>query len=225
MLVSRLCKYNLKIVNSSSETKTAPQIDVVLFDVGGVLVELRGIATMLGWFGGSVSVEDMWRLWLSSPVVRRFETGRTTPDEFAEQIIRELSLPVSPEEFVASFQSWFVGLHPGALELVQSLPARYTRATLSNTSVLHWARMREVELEDAFHHHFASHLTGKIKPDQDAYQNVLDTLGCSAESVFFLDDNQLNIEAARQIGMRAIQVRSPAEARQALVEAGILSPA
>src|SRR6516225_9700215 len=91
MLVSRLCKYNLKIVNSSSETKTAPQIDVVLFDVGGVLVELRGIATMLGWFGGSVSVEDMWRLWLSSPVVRRFETGRTTPDEFAEQIIRELS--------------------------------------------------------------------------------------------------------------------------------------
>jgi putative hydrolase of the HAD superfamily len=204
--------------------KTAPQIDVVLFDVGGVLVELRGIATMLGWLGGSVSVEDMWRLWLSSPVVRRFETGRATPDEFAEEIIRELSLPVSAEEFVASFKSWFVGLHPGALELVQSLPSCYTRATLCNTSVLHWPRMREVQLENAFHHHFASHLTGKIKPDRDAYQNVLDTLGCSAESVFFLDDNHLNIEAARQIGMRAVQVRGPTEARQALLEAGILSP-
>jgi putative hydrolase of the HAD superfamily len=178
---------------------------------------------MLGWLGGSISAEEMWKLWLSLPVVRRFETGRATPDEFAEQITRELSLPVGPKEFVTSFKSWFVGLYPGALELVESLPSRYRRATLSNTSVLHWPRMKEVQLEDAFDHHFASHLTGKIKPDRDAYQNVLDTLDCSAESVFFLDDNHLNIEAARRIGMRAVQVRGPVEARQALVEAGILS--
>jgi len=204
--------------------KIAGQIDVVLFDVGGVLVELRGVATLLGWLGGSVSAEDMWNMWLSSPVVRQFETGRVTPDEFAQQIIRELSLPVSPEEFVTSFKSWFVGLYPGARELVQSLPSHYTRATLSNTSALHWPRMREVQLEDAFDRHFASHLTGKIKPDPDAYQNVLDTLGCSADSVFFLDDNHLNVEAARQVGMKAVLVRGPAEARRALAEAGIVSP-
>jgi putative hydrolase of the HAD superfamily len=202
--------------------KIPEHIEVLLFDVGGVLVELRGVATMLRWLGGSVSVDDMWRLWLSSPVVRQFETGRVTPDHFAQQIIQELSLPVSPEEFEASFKSWFVGLYPGARELVQSLPSHYTRATLSNTSALHWPRMMEVQLEDAFDRHFASHLTGKIKPDPDAYQNVLDTLGCRAESVFFLDDNDLNVEAARQMGMNAVQVRGPVEARQALVEAGIL---
>jgi glucose-1-phosphatase len=223
VLVSAQCKYNRNNVNSRSGITTASQIDVVLFDLGGVLIELRGVATMLGWLGDSVSVEDMWKLWLSSPVVRRFETGRATADEFAEQITNELSLPVTPDQFVASFKGWFVGLYPGALELVHSLPARFTRATLSNTSALHWSRMAEVQLEDAFHHHFASHLTGKIKPDPDAYQNVLDTLGCSAESVFFLDDNQQNIDAARQIGMHAIQVSGPAEARQALLAAGILS--
>ena len=204
--------------------KIGDQIRVVLFDLGGVLVELRGVPTMLAWLNHRVSLEELWALWLSSPVVRRFETGRATPAEFAEQIIRDLSLPVSPQEFVANFESWLVGLLPGALDLVHSLPSRFARATLSNNSALHWQRvMNEFGLEGVFHHHFASHLTGKIKPDRDAYENVLDTLGCDASSVFFLDDNTLNVDAARQVGMHARQVRGPAEARQALVEAGILN--
>jgi glucose-1-phosphatase len=82
--------------------------------------------------------------------------------------------------------------------------------------------MTEFDLKEAFDHHFASHITGKIKPDREAFQNVLDTLGCSAGSVFFLDDSKLNVEAARRIGMHAVQVRGPAEARLALIEARIL---
>jgi glucose-1-phosphatase len=202
---------------------TAKEIQVVLFDLGGVLVELKGVRTMQSWLNHRVSLEELWALWLSSPVVRRFETGRSTPAEFAEQIILEMSLPVSPDEFVANFRSWVVGLLPGALDLVRSVPSRFTRATLSNNSDPHWRRlMTEFDLQDAFDHHFASHLTGKIKPDREAFQNVLDTLGCSAGSVFFLDDSTLNVKAARDVGMHAVQVRGPAEARQALVEAGIL---
>lgn len=201
----------------------ADQIQVVLFDLGGVLVELRGVPTMMTWLDNRVSIEDMWRLWLESPTVRRFESGLATPKEFAEQITREMSLPVGPEEFVASFQSWLTGLYPGALELVRSVPSRFTRATLSNTSEMHWPRlMTEFQLEDAFDRHFPSHLTGKMKPDREAFQQVLDALDCKPESVFFLDDNALNVEAARQIGIQAVQVRGPAAARHALVEAGIV---
>jgi len=178
---------------------------------------------MLAWLDHRVSLEELWKLWLSSPTVRRFETGRTTPAEFAEQIIREMSLPIAPEEFVANFESWVVGLLPGALDLVHSVPSRFTRATLSNNSEPHWRRlMTEFDLQNAFHHHFASHLTGKIKPDREAFQNVLDTLGCQAASVFFLDDSTLNVEAAREVGMHAVQARGPAEAHRALVDAGIL---
>lgn len=198
-------------------------IRVVLFDLGGVLVELRGVPTMMNWLDNRMSLEELWTFWLSSPAVRRFETGRTTPEEFGEQMVCELSLPVGKEEFVASFRSWLGELYPGALDLVRSVPPQFTRATLSNNSELHWSRlMNDYALEDAFHHHFASHLTGKIKPDEDAYQNVLDTLDCSANEVLFLDDNALNIKAARQIGMHAVQVRGPVEARQALVQAGIV---
>jgi glucose-1-phosphatase len=204
-------------------SRPAQQIEVVLFDLGGVLVELTGVPAMLGWLGNRITVDELWRKWLSSPVVRDFERGRLAPDVFATQIIAEMSLAVAPQEFLATFTGWIAGLYPGALELVNSLPAGLVRATLANTSVLHWPRlMNDLRLEAAFHHHFPSHLTGRIKPDQEAFQHVLDTLGCRAEAVLFLDDNQLNIQTATKMGMQAACVRGAAEARQALAEARIL---
>ena len=201
----------------------ANEIEVVLFDLGGVLVELLGMNTMLGWLNNKLTPEEFWSLWLSSPVVRQFESGRASPDEFAEQIISDLALPVGKQDFLATFTSWAAGLYPGALDLVRSVPEKFTRATLCNTSVLHWSRlMNEFELEPAFHHHFASHITGRLKPDQEAFEHVIESLACKASSVFFLDDNRLNVEAAQRSGMRAVRVNGSAEARSALVEAGIV---
>ena len=51
-------------------------IDLVVFDLGGVLVELGGIDVWLGWTGPGISEAEMWRQWLSSTTVRDFEGGR-----------------------------------------------------------------------------------------------------------------------------------------------------
>jgi putative hydrolase of the HAD superfamily len=74
----------------------------------------------------------------------------------------------------------------------------------------------------AFDHHFVSHLTGKIKPDEEAFQHVLATLGCEGPAVLFLDDSYLNVAAAKRVGMTAFQVQGPAEAEQALRDAEVL---
>jgi FMN phosphatase YigB (HAD superfamily) len=204
----------------------AREIQVVLFDVGGVLVELSGVSTMLAWMNNSVTVDELWRLWLGSPVVRKYETGRATTAEFASQIVREMRLPVSEQEFLTAFTAWPRGLLPGALDVVRAVPQPFKRATLCNTCGLHWPRvMKELELEHAFDHHFASHLTGKIKPDKEAFLHVAETLHCKPSAIFFLDDNALNVEAARKVGMHAAQVKGPAEAREALLAAGIIATA
>jgi putative hydrolase of the HAD superfamily len=142
------------------------QIRVVLFDIGGVLVELTGVPAMLAWMNHRVSAEQLWTMWLTSPVVRAFETDRTTPEQFADQIIAEMSLPITSGQLPEEFPRWTLQLHPGALELIQRITSRYTRATLCNSNALHWARlMQDLQLASAFDHHFASHLIGKIKPD------------------------------------------------------------
>ncbi|SPF41375.1 hypothetical protein SBA4_2730003 [Candidatus Sulfopaludibacter sp. SbA4] len=66
---------------------------------------------------------------------------------------------------------------PGTVDLVRSVPRKYVRSTLSNTNALQWPRLlNQRDLAEAFDHHFPSHLTGRIKPDEEAFQHVLDTL-------------------------------------------------
>jgi glucose-1-phosphatase len=97
------------------------------------------------------------------------------------------------------------------------------RATLCNTNALQWPSL--IEQRDpigAFDPHFASHLTGKIKPDEEPFQHLLATLGCEGPATSFLDDSQLNVAAAKRVGMTAFQVQGPVESERALREAEVL---
>jgi glucose-1-phosphatase len=199
------------------------QIRVVLFDVGGVLVELSGLAMLLSWLGHRVTAEQVRTLWLTSPVVRLFETGKIQPAVFAEQMIAQLSLRVSSEEFLSELYIRSQRILPGAVELVRRVPPGYVRATLCNTNALQWPTlMEQQDLIRAFDHHFASHLTGKIKPDEEAFQHVLATLDCEGAETLFLDDSQLNVAAAKRVGMIAYQVQGPEDAERALRDAEVL---
>ncbi len=198
-------------------------IRVVLFDIGGGLIELSGLSKMLSWLENRVTVEQVYTLWLTSATVRAFETGRMEPEIFAERIIAELQLPVDKEEFLAEFCRWTLKGFPGAVELVNRVPKKFVRATLCNTNALHWpALLRHEELLGGFDQHFASHLIGKIKPDAEAFQHVVDTFGCKPSEILFMDDSRLNVAGAKKVGITAFQVRGPVEAEEVLRSQGVL---
>jgi FMN phosphatase YigB (HAD superfamily) len=198
-------------------------IRVILFDIGGVLVGTSGVATMLAWMENRVSAEQLWKLWLTSPDVRAFETGRLSPEEFADRVITDFHLPIRREQFLQEMTQWSVAPFRGVVEMIERIPDHYVRATLCNTNVIHWKYlMRNEKLMAAFSHHFASHLMGKIKPDAEAFQHVTHALQCDPQAVLFLDDNELNVVGARSIGMQAVRVRGITEAEQALVTSGVL---
>lgn len=193
------------------------QVRVVLFDIGGVLVELTGTPMLLSWANNSLSPDDVWVKWLTSPTVRAFETGGIDPTEFSTRLVREMQLSICADELLRQFVVWPKGLYPGALELVRSIPAGYTKATLSNCNCLHWPRfVNEMGLGEAFDLHFPSHLTGKIKPDAEAYAQVIDQLNCRPADILYLDDNKLNTDAAERLGIRAVQVKGVKEAADGL---------
>ncbi len=84
----------------------ANRIEVVLFDLGGVLIELSDVSTMMRWAKDTETTEQLWTQWLTSPTVRAFETGDIGPRDFAEQLIEEMALPVQPEMFIEAFTNW-----------------------------------------------------------------------------------------------------------------------
>ncbi len=134
-------------------------IEVILFDLGGVLVELTGVPIMLEWTNHRYDDETLWEAWLNSPAVRSFEKGCSTAEQFAEELIREMDLPVGKTEFIDRFREWPKGLFPGVSSLMESLKSKYTLACLSNSNVLHWPiLMQDMGLEKMFQYRFASHL-------------------------------------------------------------------
>jgi putative hydrolase of the HAD superfamily len=82
-----------------------------------------------------------------------------------------------------------------------------------------------MKLGAAFDTHFVSHLTGRIKPDAAAFEHVVESLDCSPASVLFLDDNLLNVDAAKRLGMQAFRVQGIVETQRVLVELKIIQSA
>lgn len=197
------------------------RIDAILFDLGGVLVELSGIGQMLAWSRGVSDETHLWRRWLHSPAVRRFEIGASSADAFAADLVAEFGLPVAPEEFLHEFTRWPRALLPGAIDLLASLAPRYSLASVSNTNEIHWRRFcDEWSLNRAFDHNFPSHAVGRMKPDADYFEHVLQTIGVPPQRVLFVDDNTINVESALRLGIVARLAAGPDDVRKIIAELG-----
>jgi len=191
---------------------------VLLFDLGGVVVESTGLATLERLLP-QLCREEIQSRWLGSKAVSGFESGVISQEAFARAFLAEWPLPMTPAQFLEEFSTWVRGFLPGARELLAGLRGRHRIACLSNTNSAHWARLEGIE--EVFDVCIASHLTGFLKPDREAYEDALRRLGAGAGEVCFFDDLPGNVAAARALGMQAFQVRGVAETASALKILGI----
>lgn len=199
------------------------QCKVVIFDLVGVLVEAPGVAAMrrLASIG---SDEEVWRRWLESKWVRRFEQGQCDASEFAAGLVRDWRLELSPEDFLVEFAGWPRPPARGAVDLVKDVRDHVRVALLTNTNTLHWAAYGESCLLDHFDEKFVSHELGAVKPDPVVFERVAAKLGIEPDRILFLDDNEINVAASTAIGYRSRWVRGVDHARVALTQEGVLPP-
>lgn len=197
------------------------EIEAVLFDMGGVLVELGPLEELLG---DAMAGEEFWPRWLASPSVRGLESGRCSVDEFARGLVEELGLTITPDDVIQRFAAFPRGLYPGAVELVASVPDAITTGVLSNTNPLHWDHQSDgATIRGLCHHAFLSYLLGAVKPDRDIYDLVAAELAIEPDRILFLDDNQINVDGARAAGWRAEVAKGPGEAAAVLTDHGIIA--
>ena len=199
-----------------------PPAEIVLFDLGGVLVDFGGVEAMKV-LSGITDDDELWHRWLTCRWVREFERGGCTPAEFAAGVVAEWELPLTGEEYLEQFANWLGGPLPGAPELVAETNAVVVTGCLSNTNALHWDRhFLQWDVIHALEHRFLSFELGAVKPDRELFDLVAERLDASRDRILFLDDNLVNVEGAREAGFRSERAKGVDEARAVLVHAGVL---
>ena len=186
----------------------------VVFDIGGVLEFTPPMGMAEKW-------EDLLGLGRGEvperlgPVFEAGNVGALTEAEIHTRIGQILALdPGAVDAFMADLWTEYLG-SPNA-ELIAyfgGLRPAYRTGIISNSFV--GAREREQErygFEQLTDEIVYSHEAGISKPDPRIYRLACERLGVLPEEMIFLDDVELNVEAARDLGIHGILFASTAQA-------------
>jgi glucose-1-phosphatase len=203
-------------MSEKSELGATGASDVILFDLGGVLMDFAGLQRLAD-LTGLRNGPDLRSRWSTSPWLQAFERGHCDSEAFGAGVVAEWGLSLSPSEFVAEFSSWPIGPYEGSVELIRLLHGKIRMGCLSNTNPVHWRQhLDRWGVVNYFDWTFVSHELGMMKPDQEIYEHVIATVGVLPARLLFLDDSEENVSAARKLGIRSEQVRGIAEVNQAI---------
>ena len=197
------------------------EFDVLLFDLGGVLMDFAGFEELSKLLPGAPHRSEIRERWIRSKAVQLFERGEITPQQFADGVIEEFRLDLTPKEFLTDFVEWARGPYPGATTLLRSLRSEYRIAALSNSNELHTPlhRRRFEHVIDTF---YFSDEIGHVKPERDIFEHVINNLGVQPRRIAFFDDTPVNIKGARQVGLTASLVDGIAALETQLQDLGLL---
>ena len=182
-------------------------IKTILFDLGGVLIQLHGAPFKPEWLTDDAAEADAWSHWKRSSAVKQFECGQIDTGQFARQFISEAGLQSDEDEFIEHFKRWPANLFSGVPTMLEELAQNYQLAALSNSNALHWPYiMQDLNLQTYIPNCISSHQIKIMKPDRRAFEAVLHRLNVEPEAVLFLDDLQTSIDTANNMGMQAVKV-------------------
>lgn len=181
-----------------------------IFDLGNVIVDIDFNRALGVWSDlGRVPLALLKSRFHMGEAFEKHERGEIGDEEFAATLCDELDMALSFEQFTAGWQAIFIGVRQDALLTMQKLRAQGDRVViLSNTNRLHCAfwPSQYPEVQQAADHIYLSQEMGLRKPDPAIFQQVLQLEGFSADQAVFFDDNQANIEAARELGIDSVLV-------------------
>ena len=193
-------------------------IEVILFDLGGVLVEWDGVTPLVNLTNGRITPEQARRFWLESSWVKQFETGQCSDYDFSTGVIHDLGLNLTPGEFIKKFSSWDRGPFKGAPEILKRLQENYNLYCLSNSNRIHWPHPGIQALLSYFIKTFVSFETGYMKPDPRAFKWALSHIPEKTDRILFIDDNQECIKTAAELGLIARQAKGLSGIKKVLGE-------
>jgi 2-haloacid dehalogenase len=198
----------------------------IIFDLGGVLIDWNprylyrklfiDDPDAMEWFLSNVCTQD-WNV--------RQDAGRSFTEAVAELVAHYPAYEDLIKAYHRRWEEMIAGPIEPTVDILSELKeAGYPLCALSNWSAETFSLVRpRFQFLDWFDLILVSGEVGLIKPDPRLFALLLHKIDRTPEDCLFIDDHPANVEAARALGMKAIQFETPAQLRAELDQKGILS--
>jgi putative hydrolase of the HAD superfamily len=200
-------------------------VKALICDFGGVLTTPLGNAFAAWSRESGIPLEDVGRA-MAGATERSggghplflLERGELTQEEFLRRLNAELG---DGRTLDGLLDTYFTHLerNPPMIDYVRELRGRRLRTALLTNNVREWEpRWRAMlpEIDEIFELVVDSAYVGMRKPERGIYELTLERLGrgVGAADCVFVDDIEVNCDAARDVGMRAVHFVEFDQARE-----------
>jgi len=198
-----------------------PAIDALLFDLGGVIIQLDFERALAHWAArAGADARALKPHFVFDETLARYERGEIAARDYYAALRRALSIDIPDAQFDHGWNAIFTGEMPGIDALLRSLEGRVPLYVFSNTNVDHqrvWSS-RFAQVLRPFERIFTSCELGKRKPAPEAFHAVAQAIDVPPERILFFDDTLRNVEGALAVGMHAAHVRSTPDIEAAIAK-------
>lgn len=203
------------------------RVEVLLFDLGGVIIEIDFGRCFANWAAASgVDAAAIRRRFSMDAAYQAHERGHIGEVEYFAALRTTLGLDLSDADLLDGWNDMFVGAITDVAPTLAAARLRFPLHAFSNSNPAHqaaWSPRFANELA-VFDRVFVSSEIGHRKPDVEAFEAVVTALGTTTDRVLFFDDTPENVTGARASGMQAVLVNSTADVRLALDHLGVELP-
>jgi len=152
-----------------------------------------------------------------------FECGRISLDDYLAQVVFYKKRKFTKKAFVQFMKNESKPIL-STLNLLKELKARgnYLLATVNNESFeLNEYRIKKFKLNRYFTNFFSSCFLGVRKPEPRIYQLAMRMTQMKPKEILFIDDRQVNAQAALALGMNVIHLEDVEKLSEELKAYGI----
>jgi putative hydrolase of the HAD superfamily len=192
------------------------QIRNIIFDLGGVILDIDIKKTQEAFKKiGFKNIEQLFGLGVAESFFKEHERGTITDDEFVEKIRKSSDHAADDNAIIDAWNAMLLEFPKERIEFLQQLKKKYRLFLFSNTNGIHVEAFKKLyhtsfqngSLDDLFEKAYYSHIAGYRKPDHQSFRNILEDSNLKPEETLFIDDALVNVEAAREVGMKAIHLQ------------------
>lgn len=210
----------LQFLNKIYTQLTACEIKLLIFDLGGILVENYDIPFFEALAKATKkSIQEIEEK--IKPLMQKSERGEISEHEFVNRFLKEMNCKEKPEKFV-EIRRKATKEAAGVRDFITELKKHYKVAFATNNAEEEFASNNKImDFDKLFDWGVASYQAHARKTEPKMFEEILTHFKIKPEETIFIDDSVANLKAPKELGIETIHFTSLEQVKKELEKEGI----